>query len=193
MYASKNKLPILTEGGPASMCRATLIPLLALFLAVVGCDDTDSPLQPEDQQLAALERLTEPFHDFSKAQEAGWNVQATPCWEHATLGAMGYHYGNPEFLADGEIDLLEPELLMYVPDASGHMHLVGMEYIVDLEAWDAQHDSPPTLLGHEFHPHSSLPIYKFHIWLWRNNPQGMFADWNPEVSCEFAAETVIFD
>ena len=192
MYASKNKLPILIEGGPASIRRTILMPLLALFLAVTGCD-SEEPLQPNDQQLAALERLTDPFQDFSKAQEAGWNVQATPCWEHATLGAMGYHYGNPEFLGDGEIDLLEPELLMYVPNSSGDVRLVGMEYIVDIEAWDAQHDSPPTLVGQEFHPHGSLPIYKLHIWLWQNNSRGMFADWNPEVSCEFAAETEIFD
>ncbi len=142
------------------------------------------------RELAALRRQTAPFHDFARAADAGYAAPITPCWAHGTLGAMGYHYGNPE-LIDGTVDLLHPELLMFEPGPGGHMRLVGMEYIVPIDAWtDA---SPPTLLGQVFHPHATLPIYKLHVWLWRDNPRGTFADWNPAVSCAHADQTETFD
>ena len=142
------------------------------------------------RELAELRRQTAPYHNFARAAEAGYAAPITPCWAHRSLGAMGYHYGNPD-LIDGTVSLLEPELLMYEPQAGGHMRLVGMEYIVPIEAWTGE--SPPTLLGQQFHPHSTLPIYKLHVWLWRDNPRGTFADWNPAVSCAHAAETETFD
>ena len=27
-------------------------------------------------------------------------------------------------------------------------------------------------------------FYELHVWAWRDNPHGMFVDWNPTVSCE---------
>lgn len=47
---------------------------------------------------------------------------------------------------------------------------------------------PPVLMGHEFHPVPAAGIWGLHAWVWKHNPDGMFADWNPEVSCEFADE-----
>jgi hypothetical protein len=26
-------------------------------------------------------------------------------------------------------------------------------------------------------------FYELHVWAWRHNPAGMFADWNPNVAC----------
>jgi hypothetical protein len=26
--------------------------------------------------------------------------------------------------------------------------------------------------------------YALHVWAWKANPQGVFMDWNPQVSCE---------
>ncbi len=185
------------------------------MLAVAACQ-ADAPTTPDDhiaahagashsrtadrtaelnKQLAALRQVTAQFHTFKKAVEAGYSAQITPCWEHRTRGAQGYHYGKPSLIRDGIVSLLEPELLMYEPGPSGHLRLVGIEYIVFIEDWEARHGvgaDPPTLLGQEFHPHSFLPIYKLHVWLWRDNPRGTFADWNPKVSCEFAAETDYF-
>jgi hypothetical protein len=144
----------------------------------------------ENRQLAELRRITAPFHNFEHAAEGGYGTPITPCWEHRTQGAMGYHYGNPE-LIDGTVNLLEPEVLMYEPGAGGQMRLVGMEYIVPIDDWSGA--SPPRLLGQDFHPHSFLPIYKLHIWLWRENERGLYADWNPKVSCEHAEETEYFE
>jgi hypothetical protein len=29
-------------------------------------------------------------------------------------------------------------------------------------------------------------IWALHVWLWKHNPSGMFADWNPNVTCKYA-------
>jgi hypothetical protein len=147
----------------------------------------DAPRAPVlDQSLAALRRATAPFHNFELADQAGYGAQITPCWYHRELGAMGYHYGNPG-LIDGTVSLLEPEILMYEPGPAGHRRLVGMEYIVPIAAWEGA--TPPSLMGQEFHRNDALGIFALHVWLWRMNPRGLFADWNPTVSCEHAAES----
>jgi hypothetical protein len=180
--------------------------LAALAVTVTACADAPVPQEPShtahharviertpdmSRQLAELRRATAHFHNFEKARDAGWDEPITPCWDHAD-GAMGYHYANPGYLFDeGHVDLLQPEALMYEPGPAGQMRLVGMEYIVFIDDW-ADPANPPQLLGQTFHPHSFLPIYKLHIWLWRDNPRGIFADWNPKVSCRHADETETF-
>ena len=39
----------------------------------------------------------------------------------------------------------------------------------------------PALHGRNFHKHSSLPLYILHAWIWEENPEGMFADFNTAV------------
>lgn len=151
----------------------------------------------EATQLVELRQLTARFHNFEAAKAAGYETQITPCWEHAAHGGQGYHWGNVA-LIDATADLLNPELLMYEPQAGGGGKLIGVEYVVPLAAWEAaghnlsDPNDVPELLGQKFTRHSFLPILKLHIWLWANNPAGMFADWNPKVSCERAEESEIF-
>ena len=44
-------------------------------------------------------------------------------------------------------------------------------------------------MGHLFHfapgpnRYGPTPFYELHVWAWKNNPSGTFADWNPNVSC----------
>ena len=96
------------------------------------------------------------------------------------LGGMGFHYGNPTYI-DGNVSVLEPELLMYEPGPHGQMRLVGVEYIVPLAAW--QGSKPPMLFGREFEVNEQFGVWALHAWVWKHNPAGMFADWNPNVSC----------
>ena len=135
------------------------------------------------QELARLRRATAPFHNIDRAEMADYDTPLTPCWYHSELGAMGYHYGNLALL-DGNVELLRPEALMYEPGPTGNYRLVGMEYIVPMDAWGGEGN--PSLLGQEYHPNETLGLYTLHVWLWRNNPNGMFTSWNPKVSCEYA-------
>lgn len=126
-----------------------------------------------------------------------------------TLGAMGIHYVRPDMLGitappnprvDGvgtHTDFLKPAILLYEPQADGSLKLVGVENLVFAKAWkSAGHDTPPSFHGvaydtmiddpatpideaHNFEPHHDR-----HIWLYRENPNGVFAQFNPRVTCE---------
>ena len=151
----------------------------------------------DPQALAQLRQVTARFQNFDETVATVYSTKVTPCWAHHSNGAMGYHYGNMA-LFDAKVELLAPEVVMYEPLKGGKMKLVGMEYIVPIDAWkEAGHNiadpnDRPELLGQKFTQHSSLPIYKLHIWLWRDNPTGMFKDWNPKVSCAAADSTEVF-
>ena len=102
---------------------------------------------------------------------------------------MGVHFSKfPLF--DDVIDVDQPEVLVYEP-RNGRLHLVAAEYVTPAEAWEATHDDfdLPNLMGHLFHfapgPNRYGPpaIYELHVWAWKDNPKGVFADWNPTVSC----------
>ena len=131
------------------------------------------------QDLASLKRALAAFHDIDKAMAAGWDTQITPCLTLAGVGGQGFHYGNTD-LIDGSITPLQPELLLYEPRGT-RRHLTGVESIIPFAAWtDA---SPPSLYGETFHRNEALGLWVLHVWLWKPNPDGMFADWNPNVSC----------
>jgi len=56
-------------------------------------------------------------------------------------------------------------------------------------AWDAKHAAAPSLFGHSFDVtpggnRFGLPaFYSLHAWIWKQNPAGRFAMWNPTVKC----------
>jgi hypothetical protein len=130
-------------------------------------------------EIAAVKRATAAFHSIDVAMMAGWSEDITGCLESEVEGegAQGHHYANLA-LVDGEIDPLRPEILQYEPRENGSLRLVGVEYLSTAE--------PPPLFGHEFHFIEGAELWALHVWVWRHNPSGMFAEWNPKVSCDFA-------
>ena len=81
-------------------------------------------------------------------------------------------------------------MLLYEPQPDGTRKLVGIEYVVYRPAWHAVHSDLPILLGVPFDQrfgsdtHGHAEHYELHVCLWRNNPLGMFAPYNPKVSCQ---------
>jgi hypothetical protein len=152
------------------------------------------------QLLAAIRDTTVAYHDIDVARAAGYRPSSAGC-EAAEIGAMGIHYGNGALLGivpgvrpttgnNSVIDPLRPEILLYEPQRDGRLRLVAVEYVVYRAAWDAAHPGElPTLLGIPFdrrfgpEAHGHADHYELHVWLWRHNPLGMFAPWNPKVSC----------
>jgi hypothetical protein len=100
-------------------------------------------------------------------------------------GAMGEHWLNPERL-DDRIELERPEILLYIPTASGK-RLVGVEWLIDK---DLSPSGPPRLFGRAFdgpmpgHDALQQTHYDLHAWLWEDNPDGLFDHYNPRLSCE---------
>jgi hypothetical protein len=86
-------------------------------------------------------------------------------------------------LFDDVLDVEEPEALVYEPK-NNRLQLVAAEYITPAAAWHATHadGDQPTLMGHLFHfvpgpnRYGSAPFYELHVWAWKNNSNGTFAD-----------------
>jgi hypothetical protein len=145
-------------------------------------------------ELAQVREVTARFHRVEEAiaagYELGWvngsNVRIiTGCVAHPTAGAMGYHYFNQELVADLTVDPLEPEVLVYESAPGGGLHLVAVEWVVPGPNTNPPGVSePPSVLGMQMH--ILVPAVGFwlkHAWIWKHNPAGMFADWNPNVTC----------
>ena len=136
----------------------------------------------------AVREATERFRDVNVAIAEGY-VQNGGCVSGPEEGAMGVHYAKFS-LFDDVIDVEEPEVLVYEP-RNGRLYLVAAEYITPATAWNATHGDPerPHLMGHLFHfapgpnRYGSAAFYELHVWAWKDNPKGTFADWNPKVSC----------
>jgi hypothetical protein len=135
-----------------------------------------------------VRRAISQFNHVSAAVAAGYQP-FLGCVSGPEKGAMGIHYVNGTLVGDGEVNLERPEALMYEP-RNGRLELVGVEFIVLAEQWNAAHTTPPTLSGQVFHYVGSpnrygIPaFYELHVWAAKTNPSGAFADWNPRVSCE---------
>lgn len=137
-----------------------------------------------DRDLAALRGVTAPFHDIKTAEAAGWSVQLTGCMENPPAGGMGYHYANTAYI-DGTAEVTKPQLLLYEPQKNGRMELVAVEYIIPY-SFVPETAPAPTLFGQAFHKNATFQLWGLHAWVWEHNPSGMFADWNPRISCQYA-------
>jgi hypothetical protein len=134
---------------------------------------------------------------------------ATMMGRPASLGAMGIHYFRPDLLGitaasprvtgvGTHTDFRQPSILIYEPQEDGDLELVAVENLVFQAAWRAAgHAEPPTFHGvpwdsmvddpstavdeaHMFEPH-----FDRHVWLHRTNPNGVFAQFNPAVTCAY--------
>jgi hypothetical protein len=136
-------------------------------------------------ELAQLRRLTAHYRDLEAAMEAGYNAQLTPCLELPGVGGMGFHYGNPALIGDPAVDALQPEVLVFEPQKNGNMRFVAVEYIIPFDLLPATSPAP-IVLGQPMHHNTDAGLWVLHAWVGRENPTGIFEDWNPKVSCEFA-------
>lgn len=125
-------------------------------------------------ELARVRAATARYHDVEVALADGYEL-ASPCVEDAAgAGAMGYHFVNVGLV--GQLDPARPQALLYHPAPNGRLRLVGVEYLSpvggELFGQPFADTSPP------FGPETAL-----HVWLWQANPAGMFAAYNPNLSC----------
>lgn len=134
-----------------------------------------------NRQLAAARAGTAGFHKVEDAVDAGF-APVSPCVEDPTAGGMGYHYLNPAYTV---LDPAHPQLLLYEPQKNGRLRLVGVEYLVPYDVVPERAD-PPRLFEQDFHPTPHLEAWTLHVWVWRDNPAGLFAEYNPRVSCQYA-------
>ncbi len=177
------------------LASALISAALLASLAVSGAaaHDHDKGLGSE---LAAVRAATARFHDVNAAIAAGYALAPAPAPLHECIssfdgtGAMGYHFINGSLL-DATVDPLKPEALVYAPDRHGKLHLVALEYVTFQGPWmDAHGSAMPTLFGQMFmstgepNRYQIPAFFSLHLWLWQDNPAGLFAPFNPSVSCD---------
>lgn len=146
----------------------------------------------QNKILAGIRGATAKYHRLEVAEASGYGLHPQ-CVEVPGLGGMGHHAVNFA-LVDGVVDPLIPEVLVYEPLKNGKYQLVAVEYLVDAEAWHEEDEDrePPMIGGVPFDDHRNFlekggpefPHYQLHIWVWKNNPNGMYAPFNPNVSCQ---------
>lgn len=127
----------------------------------------------------------------------------------AAIGAIGIHYFRPDLLGitappaprvDGagtHTDFTKPSILIYEPQADGSLDLVAVENLTFIKAWTAAGNSaPPSFHGVPYdrmeddpatavdEAHMFMPHYDRHVWIYRDNPNGVFTPFNPAVTCE---------
>lgn len=155
---------------------AALLPLAAALAAPADAHGGGSA-----DDLAAANLAGAAYQDVEAAEAAGYvsTLDSLGCFHDPERGGMGLHYLDESKL-DGTVDVAAPEALVYELDRNGEVvGLVAHEYIVPVEAWTD--DSPPSLFGQDFHQHAVLPLWVLHTWIWKDNPAGVFADYNPRV------------
>jgi hypothetical protein len=143
--------------------------------------------------LRAAKKATKQYGDVAAAQAAGYGLfkdaAGIACIANPGVGAMGVHYVNGTYVGDTVLDPAKPEAVVYEPRRNGKLKIVALEYIVFQAPWDAAHSSPPSLFGTPFMLTASpnrygIPaFYALHAWIYKHNPSGTFAMWNPRVDC----------
>ena len=161
-----------------ALIGAFILPLLAVpaFAHEHGGVAITNPLADKVREANAR------FADVEVAKAEGY--APIPCVSGVEGGAMGIHFVNGALIEDGVVDLSKPEAVMYEPKGDGSMELVAVEYITT--------NGPANLDGHLFsftgspNRYGLPPFYELHVWAWRDNPTGTFADMNPNVTCDAA-------
>jgi hypothetical protein len=141
--------------------------------------------------LKMVRDATERFKDVRQAESEGY-VLKFGCVSGPDSGAMGLHYVNFDLFGSGVIDPARPQIVLYEPTPSGRPKLTGADFLVDAEQWDSdpKHKGPPELMGQLFHLFDApnrfglKAFYTLHVWAWKDNPNGAFVNWNPDVSCQ---------
>lgn len=167
--------------------RSLLLASATSALAACGGGHTSTSAAPAPdasiaKDLEKVRNATRPYHDLAAAHAAGYPTMTVPqCLSNGAEGGMGMHYVNKDQM-DGKLDLEHPEILMYAPQKDGHLKLIGVEYIIPYRV--LPEESPaPQILGQPLKKSAGLKLWYLHVWAWENNKSGLFADYNPAVSC----------
>ena len=149
-------------------------------------------LSPDlDAARAALEKYQDPVlavHDgyfstvacveYTKGGEGSMNY---------VPGGMGVHFLNLQAIGP-TLDPAKPQVLLYEP-VGDKLRLVAAEWFVPTNVAGA---TRPSIFGHELQgpmegheplmPHG-MHHYDLHVWLWKENPAGLFKPTNPTLTC----------
>jgi hypothetical protein len=176
----------------AQSLRQPLV-LLAAAALFAGC--ADEPLAPdraviphlkavsaaEADPIGTLKRATARYHNLDAAKDDGY-VFLHGCENRPDEGPVGTVYVHIGNLLDGVVDPALPDALIYHQAKPNQKpKLLGVEFAVPYGLWTEP--QPPEFMGNSFQPEDEFGVWGLHVWIWTKNPEGMFAESNPNVSC----------
>ncbi|MEO6446543.1 MAG: hypothetical protein ABIZ91_00205 [Gemmatimonadaceae bacterium] len=103
-------------------------------------------------------------------------------------GGMGVHFLNPANVGP-TLDPAKPQVLIYEP-VGDKLSLVAAEWFMPMQIAG---DKAPVIFGkslegpmegHKPLMPTELHHYDLHVWLWKNNPAGVFSPTNPAIKCQ---------
>jgi len=152
---------------------------------------------PNQAQLDALRQSLAKYEDYQAAVRDLY-LSTVGCVHYSgekkeghmdyPKGAMGIHFVNVTTIGPVP-DPTRPNVLIYEP-VGNELRLVGVEWLVPLASGIKER---PTLFGQPFDGpmEGHFPLiptefthYDLHVWLFKENPLGMFSPTNPSVTCE---------
>ncbi|MGQ0560284.1 MAG: hypothetical protein ACT443_00255 [Gemmatimonadota bacterium] len=144
-------------------------------------------------ELDAVRASLEKYQDPLVAVRDGY-LSTQACIGYAD-GAMGVHFVNMSTVGP-TVKPEKPQVLIYEP-VDGKLELVAAEWFVPLATGVKE---PPTLFGRQFDGPmdghepimpKQLVHYDLHVWLWKENPKGVYGIVNPAVDCSKAVYAAI--
>lgn len=133
----------------------------------------------QEELLKAVRGSTAKYHATTQAIKAGYEP-SNFCVSVPGLGGMGYHWTNP-LLVDDKFDPLQPEAVLYASGPGGKLKLIAVEYVV-LDKGQPR----PMFAGHPLDIKGTPnpePHWSLHVWLYEENPKGIFEPFNPNITC----------
>ena len=138
--------------------------------------------------LARLKAATTPFNSLDSAVAAGYPRTVSDCLVHEHHGAMGYHHVNRSNLSH-DIAVEKPQILLYEQMPDNSYRLNAVEFIIPYRLWPRD-SVAPKLMGQTLHQEDNLKFWYLHVWAFRENPNGVFANFHPDVKCPDATRKV---
>jgi hypothetical protein len=184
--------------------RSKIIVVQIGAIVCLGCDsevDRDSAPESTKAKLELARAVSEKYQAGVEVAEADGYVASSPC-EESEQGSMGIHYVHPSKTA-APPNVGDPPILVYFP-RRGALELVAIEYfqpvLQDGQPYVAPADQPPRADSLPSTPpqlFENLPFdgpmaghnpempwhYDQHVWLYAENPAGLFSMWNPALDC----------
>ena len=151
--------------------KQTFILFTLLCSSILASRAGDAELQ---QELAWARAATANYHNIDLAIADGYVLAGD------SVPGEGIHYANFA-LIDGNFEIERPESLIYTVGPNGQLRLAGVEYLVLKEFSE---EAPAGFTGDEDmwrDDSEGLGSWELNVWIWLNNPDGIFAATNPRI------------
>jgi hypothetical protein len=179
---------------------------LVVCLALIAARQDAVPVSADQMssQLQASKTVLEKYQDPFAAVRDGY-LSTVGCVAFTTsstmdgmpypAGAMGVHFVNFSYV--GKLDPAKPQVLLYSPTPDGKLKLAGAEWFVP---W-SKGMKTPQLFGHAFYGpmYGHYPVmpkqlihYDLHVWMFSQNPNGIFAPTNSSFSCPSSGYNFVY-